>query len=358
MLTKLTKLTQKRKDSVLHCLMTGKLRLKVGSRYYYLVQPDQQTRVLAAIKYEDCLYQLRFEPWLTTKSMTELLVNRGIITSTTEQHLFSLHKRTEDLKVDLYRSMFSTANDKKIRYELSLVREQIRELESSKNSLYYLTVEGYATRQKLLVLLAGSLYYEISNKKVYECGEDVDCALLDGIASQKGQAEPQDDEIREIARTNPWRGLWSLDKNPLAKNILELTEHQQALYMYSHLYDSIRESMDCPPDNIIEDDDVCDGWLILQSRKAEADRRERQTESIVGKSKAGAAQEVFLPAKSPQDVQRIQSMNDMGTKITLAQRKKQIEAQGEVKDSQLHDNKIKMKGMTIEAHKAVAQKKR
>jgi hypothetical protein len=351
------KIPQKRKDSVLHCLMTGKLRIKVGSRYYYLIQPDQQTRVLAAIQYEDCLYQLRFEPWLTTKSMTELLVSRGIITSTLEQHLFSLHKRTEDLKVDLYRSMFSTANDKKIRHELDLVREQIRELEASKNSLYYLTLEGYAVRQKLLVLLAGSLFYEISNIKVYQSFEDVDCSLLDSIANQKHQNEPTDTEIREIARTNPWRGLWSLDKNPLDKNILELTEYQQALYMYSHLYDSIRESIDCPPDNIIEDDDVCDGWLIMQSRKAERDKKEKQVEDVVGKGKAGGAQEVFIPAKSPQDIQAIQSMNDMGTKITLAQRKKQIEAQGEVKETQLKDNRIKMMGMVIEAQKGVKNKK-
>jgi hypothetical protein len=116
--------------------LTGKLRIKIGPRYYYLVQPDHQVRVLAAIEYENCLYSLRFEPWLTKKSMLEILVNRGIISSTVDHQLFSLHKRLEDLKVDLYSSTFNTSNDKKIRHDIKLVREKARELENPLKIVY------------------------------------------------------------------------------------------------------------------------------------------------------------------------------------------------------------------------------
>ena len=348
------KLEQKRKDTILHCLLTGKLRIKVGQRYYYLVQQEHQVRVLAAIEYENCLYSLRFEPWLTKKSMLEILVNRGIISSTIEQQLFSLHKRLEDLKVDLYRSTFNTSNDKKIRHDIELVREKIRELENAKNSLYYMTIEGYSAHQKLLILLAGSIYREISNERVYtlENGlDDIDYSFLDRVIQEKTVSEPKDHEIREVSRTNPWRGLWSIDDNPLHKGILDLTEYQQSLYMYSHLYDNIRESSDCPPDTILDDDDKCDGWLIMQSRKVEKDRQEKQVDDIIGKSKVGNHQQIFMPAKTQEDVKRIQDMNDMGTKIVLAQRKKQIEQKGEVREVDLMDNRIKVAGMVTEAKK-------
>jgi hypothetical protein len=117
------------------------------------------------------------------------------------------------------------------------------------------------------------------------------------------------------------------------------------------LYDNIRESIDCPPDHIINDDDVCDGWLITQSRKNDKDKQEKYVGNTVGKGKMGNATELFIPAKSPEDVQRIQSMNDVGTRVTLAQRQKQIEAKGTIKDVEFADNRIKLTAMTIEAQK-------
>lgn len=345
-------LTQKRKDVLLHQLITGKIRLRFGPNYYYLGQPDQDTKVLAAIEYENSLYELRFEPWLTHKSMMTLLVSRGIITSTVNQQLSSLSKNLEDLKVDLYRSMFSTSNDKKIRLAIKVVEEKFQEVGRAKNSLYYLTLEGYAARRKLAVLLAFSLYCEISNRRIYTNLDEINQNLIDAIINKKSEIEPSDTEVREIARTNPWRGMWALDKNPLGKTIVELGEHQQSLYMYSHLYDNIRESMECPPDNIINDDDACDGWLILQSRKAEKDRKEKQVEEVIGKGKMGNAQELFIPAKSKEDARRINDMNDPSTKIKLAQRRKQVEARGEVKDLDFQDKRVELQRMAIEAQKA------
>jgi hypothetical protein len=351
---------QKRKDTLLHSLLTGKLRIKVGSHYYYLTHPDQDIRILALIEQENCLHKLRFEPWLNEQSMEALLINRGIITSGTEQQLSSLSKRLEDLKVDLYNSKFKTANELKIRKELGLVREKMVEVERKRNSLYYMTIEGYAARQKLMIILGGTLRCEISGRLVYPNLGDLDYTFLDNVAHQKSLNEPTDSEIREIARTNPWRSLWSFGKpNPLNKDILDLGEYQQALYMYSHLYDNIRESMDCPTDSIINDDDLCDGWLIIQSRKADKEKEERQNEQVVGPAKAknSNAAEVFIPVSTPEQVQAVQSMNSVGSKIVLAQRKKVIETRGEAHDIDFMDTKLKVQQQLINNQKKVSGKK-
>ena len=82
---------------------------------------------------------------------------------------------------------------------------------------------------------------------------------------------------------------------------------------------------------------------------------EKQVDEIVGKSKGGKMgnhQEIFMPAKTQEDVQNIQNMNDAGTKIVLGQRKKQIEQKGEVKEQQFMDSKIKIAGLINEAKKS------
>lgn len=351
---------QKRKDIILHTLLTGKLRIKVGSRYYYLIHPSQDIRILALIEQENLLYKLRFEPWLNEQSMEALLISRGIITSGTEQQLSSLSKRLEDLKVDLYNSKFKAANELKIRKEINLVREKMSEIERKKNSLYYMTIEGYAARQKLMIILGGTLHCEISGRLVYPNMENLDYTFLDTVAQQKSLNEPTDTEIREVARTNPWRALWSFGKpNPLNRDVLDLSEHQQALYMYSHLYDNIRESIDCPTDSIINDDDLCDGWLIVQSRKAEKEREEKQNEQMLGSAKAknSNSQELFIPASTPEQIKAVQSMNSVGSKIVLAQRKKVIEAKGEAHDIDFMDTKLKVQQQLVNNQKKVSGKK-
>ena len=41
------------------------------------------------------------------------------------------------------------------------------------------------------------------------------------------------------------------------------------IVMWSQLYDNVQESMDAPTKDVIKDDDLLDGWLIVQGKKRE-----------------------------------------------------------------------------------------
>ena len=85
-------------------------------------------------------------------------------------------------------------------------------------------------------------------------------------------------EIRELARSEPWKSIWSSSKNEgvlFGKRAIELSEEQKHLIMWSTMYDSIGESPDSPSDKIIADDDMLDGWLILQRREREHNKKEQ-----------------------------------------------------------------------------------
>lgn len=345
---------QKRKEYLLSTLISGQLHFRQNSINppYFLSCPNLLVRTIAQSIYEESLYNNRFEKWITNSTAKQILINRGIISPIIDEQIKNLEQSLEDLKVNLYKSMFSTTDEKRIRKEISLVRQKISELDKNKGELFYLTLEGFATRLKFMVLIAGSLYNSFTQKRVYTNEEikEPDFFFLDFITNQRGKVEPTDKEIREIARNQSWRTTWSLGKpNPFNKSPINLTEYQQSLLVYSNMYDNIRESTECPPDNIINDDDTCDGWLILQSRKREKDMRERQTKDTLGK--ASDAQELFIPAKGKEDFDRINSLNDSGTKIVMKQREAQIKRHGVVKDGDLMDNRVKKQGMTVEQFK-------
>ena len=44
------------------------------------------------------------------------------------------------------------------------------------------------------------------------------------------------------------------------------------------MYDNIQESMDCPTEDVINDDDMLDGWFIVQNRKREKDKKEKDVD--------------------------------------------------------------------------------
>lgn len=347
------KINQRRKDSLLTYLMTGQLHFTLNNRPYFLSVPSVECRIIAHSIYEETLYNNRFEKWYTGETAFNILIRRGIISPTIDQNIKSLEQSLEDLKVSLFRAMFRTTDEKKIRKEINLVKDQIIKQEKLKSDIYHLTLEGFAARVKFSVLIAASLYSGKTRQRIYNDQKikTPDPYLIELIVNKKNELEPTIEEIREIARTQPWKTTWSLGKpNPFNLPIINLSEHQQSLMIYSNMYDNIRESMDCPPDNIIEDDDMCDGWLIIQNRKREKELREKQTEQVIGK-KAKEYQELFVPAKSKEDARNIMGMNDAGTKIVIAQRQKQIQAQGVVKDGDLFDNKVKKQGLTIEQFK-------
>jgi len=53
----------------------------------------------------------------------------------------------------------------------------------------------------------------------------------------------------------------------------QMTLQQQLLLMWSRMYDSIQESVEPPEMDVIEDDDMLDGWLSIQHDQKRQERR-------------------------------------------------------------------------------------
>jgi hypothetical protein len=116
------------------------------------------------------------------------------------------------------------------------------------------------------------------------------------------------------------------------------------------MYDNVQESLECPSDDIIEDDDMLDGWFISQRKKREQEKAEAEVEGTMNEKVANSS-EVYVVAKSEKDHQRIESLNNPHAKMVKKQRMAVIKEKGEASQLDFHDEKLKMRAKQTQQYK-------
>jgi hypothetical protein len=110
-----------------------------------------------------------------------------------------------------------------------------------------------------------------------------------------------------------------------------LSIEQQILIQWSSLYDNIAECPEAPPEDVIDDDDALDGWLIIQKRN----RDKNKINNLNQKKEEG--DEIFKIVDSIEDAQKVKNMNNPHGLGVINSRLKQIQKQGIVKDIEFAD---------------------
>lgn len=94
--------------------------------------------------------------------------------------------------------------------------------------------------------------------------------------------------IRKIARSSVWRVRWNIGKKNIhslfGAEIRDLNDLQLELVYWSQVYDSVYNSIDTPPDSVIEDDKKLDAWLKERHKE---DNSKRINKSMERKGKRG-----------------------------------------------------------------------
>jgi hypothetical protein len=180
----------------------------------------------------------------------------------------------------------------------------------------------------------------IKNNKAY----DFEKYSLDFVLSQWHQSILSEHDIRELVLNDPWRSLWNIREN--AKIILfrdldkfELTHNQKHILVWSQIYDNIQESPEAPQDSVIKDHDMLDGWFISQNKKRAREKSQSEFDNSTSE-KIKNASEVFVMAKTGEDVQRINQMNDKQGTAIRNQRSALIKEKGTVEQHQFKDEII------------------
>ena len=333
-----------KRSKLVYRILSG--RVKIGD--YIFIHPHVNLLYEAQEVYDKTIDDFKFVGLLTRKQATDILIRRGLWSLGGDKNIEEIEKSIEDLKVGLFNAMFNVKQRDSIRNTLKLVKIKLADTTSKKYLLDMYTIEGYAETVKSNFIYANCIVGKSLNKV------DINSTILNKIVGLLNESSISEAEYREISRTEPWRSYWNAYKSPAVFDLFggekkksdgvqmgfgSFSSEQQYLVAYSKMYDNIYENSECPDDEVINDDDILDGWLISKRREREQDKKEKGSKDIPAMSKHQHAQEIFVPVSSVEDAVKIDDLNTPHGKIIKKQRDAQIKDKGEVRDLQFPDKR-------------------
>jgi hypothetical protein len=269
----------------------------------------------------------------TLEESYKLLTEKGLWNDKLQKELETIKSDIEKLNSRLPELRFKKSEERTAKAAIEKAKKRFIELETIRNQLYSSTAEYLSDmgRKKFIV----SKITEIKDRSLLE-----EPAFLDVLVyyyyKENGISEP---EIREIARTDPWRLYWTVSKGTgthlFPHSSVEMTDLQYLLLLWTKVYDFAFESSNRPSDEVINDDTKFDAWY-----KAEADRinKENQKRQVENSANLISGQEVFIPSDK-EGAKEVYSLNDPIAKGIIATREKVINEKGQLEHTQLPDVK-------------------
>jgi hypothetical protein len=292
--------------------------------------------------YNNIYGKCKEEGGMTMDESYEILKRDGLWSDKLEDEIKQLQTNIKTLSSELPKLQFHKAKQRSIKKALEVSKDRLVELDSIKKQLWSSTIEYVSERSKQRFIIG-----KITRLNNIELLSNPNFLDILAVYYYRDSTIPES-QIRELARTDPWRLYWTASKgtgNPLFPNSsVEMTDLQYALVFWTKVYDFAYESNNRPTDDIVGDDDKFDAWYNQESERLTNELRKASIEQGSGTSMGGVGgQEIFIPADA-EGAKEIYAMNDMDAKIRLKQRQKALEeAGGTLEEQQLPDIKRDIK---------------
>lgn len=263
-------------------------------------------------------------------SLAIYLVKDDMWNTSKEDELNRVKDNLDEAKVQIYKNRHTDKTVTILRAKIDQLNAQIATLLGEKHHYDHFTAEFVADQAKERFLVGCSLW---PNRKKHWREPLLDYKRPDELVEQiMLQREVlSESDIRSIARSGQFRQL-NLRRSPIH-------ELQEAIQWHS-MYNSIYKHPECPEEFVFDDDDMMDGWVILQRRKSEKNKLEKKAESIASRHKN--AGDIFIQTGqqedgsflSPEDVLKMNSEEGLRR---LKERSRFIKEKGTVHEIELPD---------------------
>jgi hypothetical protein len=253
-------------------------------------------------------------------------------------------------------SEFHTVRKRQLERKLKNIRVELEEINQQEVALFSVSAENRAeeVRRRLMVFL----FTETIDEKPFWDSQtsfmkSTDNKFLNNlILAYFNHNIYNEKELRHIARSGEWRFRWIASKHGeglFGRPIADWSEMQNMLVYWSEYYDGVYESMERPPDYIIEEDVACDAWVQDQNKKHSQNRLANKKKG--NKQKLDHAEQFVMVAKGDKEaIKKVQELNPEQVREQLRNEFKQIKKSGQVKEWELGERRkstpvnIKRKG--------------
>lgn len=290
---------------------------------------------------------------LTEAARLEILQERNIWNGRLDAEMHGLINHQKVLLDEIKKSEFKSKQKQRLLATLEANKRRVSELSDIENRLSAVTVENFARIEKYKRILYWCTYVNGERCwKTWDQFEREDAAIVTRLVNEAFfNRQCGEKEIRDIARSEPWRSLWksSTGRDSLfGKPVVQYSSMQRELAYWSLVYDSVFESSECPADDVIQNDDLLDAWFADQADK----RKTKGKSTEVKNDKIANAQAVGIFVDSPEDAEKVYNLNDPITKGKIKQREQFIAAKGKVAEEMLPEAQQEMR---MQMNKLAAQ---
>lgn len=339
------------KNRIINRINTGIIYQSYNNNLYKLIPASKDIIALSELVYEDIINNCKFDSLITKEQALFILNKRNIWSSKDDEQIKTLNKSLEDYKMALYKALYNKNEQKKIRRQISNIENSLNKLFIRKSSLDYMTLESFAQNFQEEFIIANCILDSNLNQ-VYNYNNFwiSDPVILNIFIRYLKFNTISISTFKEIARTEPFRSIWSVSKEKIFNKFgFDLTIEQKYMIMFSRMYDNVYESLDRPCDEVIENDDMLDGWFIYHRRDYEQKIKQKEADELLGKKedKTGKnrnnnAGELFVMASSKEEAANVMNLNDIGNRMKIKERENATIKMGSVLEEDLPDVKLEL----------------
>ncbi len=331
-------------DTLINRIISGYQFIEIKDNLYKLISPTVDLKMAADILYNKTYQDNLFSSFIPKENIDQLLVSVDMISEDIDKQIKTTEKTLENAKIQYYKqfskSSVKSRNQKKIRS----IEKILHKAYSAKQYLDFLTLEHYCENIKNEYILSHTLM-DKDDKLLFNNYPEINHILFNNIAQEIAHNIIPVNTYKQIVRTDSWRKMYNSNPtNIFNRAATEHTEEQKALLSINQMYNKIYEHPECPSEDIIEDDDALDGWMLDQQKKNAREKMEKGVDNLLGK-KGQNATEVFLMAKNDEEYEEINELNSPQAlakiKARMALKPGETKSDGEFADTQMEArNKI------------------
>jgi hypothetical protein len=329
-------------------IRSGAYRVEQSGITLKIISPTIDDEYAISVVYMKSYERALEAELMTEDEMLDWMRSKYLWTEDDDTKTTTIEKDLERLRVEIFNCRYQSNKREHVRKYIRAAETALNKQSTKKHENQQNTCEGIANLEKSLAFIKQCTF--IGNEPC-----DFESIDITNILYEFNSMILKEKDIRELARNDPWRSLWlmreSCDLKLFANQDRELSIDQKNLLVWSRMYDNIQESMDCPTDDVIDDDDLLDGWFIIQRKKQEKERAESELENRVDNEKISNSQEVFIIAETQKDAENINQVNTYGSQMIKKERMAVIKEKGEAKDLDFRDQQIKMNQLSNEQFK-------
>jgi hypothetical protein len=306
-------------------IINGYYFIELNNNIYKVFSTPLLIKQRANALYNEIIDKYKFDTksWLSKQTIDYLLIRDNLWNKDKSNHCELLLKQLEKTKIELYLKFIDPVNRKNCKQLIQEIKTKINNYHNDKYYFYHMSLEGYAHSIKNQFIIAHTVYK--NDELIFKDDwNNIDISLLDSISSEIYKKNLGLDEIRYLSKQELWKSFWSASKeNVFAPPTTQWTDEQILIVNISKSLDSIREHPECPTEDIINDSDALDGWMLFQHDKTQKEKKKQQLEERLGlKNNKGGVNELFVLTDNKEEAREIFDLNDNNIKQDIKEIRK------------------------------------